>query len=89
VNGAISTYGYDYFVVCVNQTLCDVHSVPRALRMTEVDLEASLLESRLELVPLAYGETIAGIGIEYAGYACHAPREPLSDFNTAEARNHE
>ncbi len=37
------------------------------LRPAKVDLEASLLEGRFELVPLANGESVAGVGIEKLG----------------------
>jgi len=55
----------------------------------EIDLETGFLESRFELLPLASRKTIAGVGIQYAGYARHASRTGLPDFNTAKERNHE
>lgn len=89
VHRAIPTDRDDKFVVFVDQTLSDVHGMTRTLGVTEVDIEARLLQSWLELVPLTHRQAVAGVGVEYAGYARHAPRERPFDFNPAEARNHE
>ena len=52
VGGAIAADCDDEFVIAVTQTLGDVHRMARSLGVMEVDVEAGLPQSGLELVPL-------------------------------------
>ena len=52
VGGAVAADCDDEFVIAVTQSLSDVHRMTRGLGVMEVDVEAGLPQSGLELVPL-------------------------------------
>ena len=52
VGGAVAADCDDEFMIAVTQSLSDVHRMTRGLGVMEVDVEAGLPQSGLELVPL-------------------------------------
>jgi len=52
VGGAVAADCDDEFMITVTQSLGDVHRMARGLGVMEVDVEAGLPQSGLELVPL-------------------------------------